>query len=240
MTDTLHHSTTIIDPYFAATSLNKREMSHLFGNDDNMLGIPRLVDWINTQEEALFTFEKFWEVCPEADWYMLIINALDDVNLITHRYAGDLYRVSLDIDETFSRGISEEIRTSRPGMWYKKWYEKNTTLYHRLTQAPYDEFCRRREENIANGDDHTSDFFIQSSVAFDKAVYRPRKRMYRMQSALNKWLVRQPAVIAIENRYAQLVRDSGLLPDWAVVEHLLRDFYDQNSTHAYAFWEQNS
>ena len=208
----LHISTTIIDPSFGNTDLNKREILHLLGHDDNMLGAcPPAIEWIGSLPDDV-QGQWIWDHLPDFLWYCWLLNELWDVERKCIAEADpDWFDLASSIEEEFQSQLETALAATAISQLVRRCLMANMARYQRISIKKYP---------VANE---------KYQALFERVK---RKLFLRIVSSSETQV--------IEVQYAKQVRNSGWLPDWEQVRTVFRHFYEQESVHATEFWEEHN
>ena len=223
MMSELHHSTSIIDLGFAHTDLNKREILHLLGREDNMLGAClQAIDWIKSLPDDV-QGQWIWDHLPSPDWYSWLLSELwDTERKCVSKADPDWFDLAGEIEADFIAGsLSSAKAETEIGRFIQRCNQANHKRHKRLMDPHYEDMYKKHYDGA------------RTKYLADTVKYRTLHQ--RVSNSLHQRFLASPEIAAIEARFAQQVRDSGWLPDWEQVRTVFRHFYEQESTHSTEF-----
>ena len=224
-----HHSVSIIDPHYGNIDFNKRELLHLLGREDNMLGAcPESLEWIKSLPDDV-QGQWIWDNLPDPSWYPWLLSELWDVerNCIAEADP-DWFDLAGEIEERFVSGSLSSARAETDiGRFIERCNQANHKRHKRLMAPHYVNIFQKHY----GGDGGARTKYMEDTVKY-------RTLHQRVSAKLHKRFLISPEIRAIEAKFAQQVRDSDLLPDWERVRTVFRHYYEQESTHATEFWKE--
>lgn len=237
----IHSSTTIIDPYYLDTDLNKEEILHLLGYDDCMLGAcEEAIAWIRSLPEDV-TGQWIWDNCPVPYWYSWLLTDLwgtqREMSDLSH-LDPDFYDIGSQTEEwlTLDGNLRTELENTYVWQTTRQWHDliniRQSKIMAKLRVAIGGMSVSQKGSNPLA--------YKKAHLQFRLAASPHSEQQWWMIQECDRLVAESGEIKTIYRKWARKTRESGALPEWGVVRSVLRTFYNINSPYAHEFREENS
>lgn len=231
-----HISTTIIDPNFAVTDLNKGELLHLLGagsKEDMLNACDEALDWIKSLPEGV-QGQWIWDNCPTPYWYSWLLTELweaqeqtEGLRHLEPDYFDLGYAIFDWLAESTAEPLDSELRTTVAWKCWGEWAKAANAAHERRITSDREKINGHWAARL--GGDTRFDAEYAAYLKMCAASWA--KRDAAIEEA-NRLFESSCIVRAIYEKWAEEVRKSGMLPQWSEVREVLRTFYRLNSIYA--------